>query len=123
MIEGTFYTDETDHFYNRVYEGRTYLIAKAEISAANKKFTAIKHDYRLIFKVESIIEEVGDEERPSVAPGVNGPIKLNLTEIEDILQSEGDELFTVEVYGKVGSTVTRDSMDVKHSSSNFKGRT
>ena len=58
MIEGTFYTDETDFFVNKIFEGKTYLISRAEISSANKKFTTIKHDYRLIFKVESQLDEV-----------------------------------------------------------------
>ena len=58
MIEGTFYTDETDIFINKIFEGKTYLISKCEISVANKKFTTIKHDYRLIFKADSIVEEV-----------------------------------------------------------------
>lgn len=58
MIEGTFYTEETDIFVNKIREGATYTISKAEISDANKKFTTIKHDYRLIFKPDSIIEEV-----------------------------------------------------------------
>ena len=58
MIEGTFYTEETDIFINRIYEGKTYTIEKAEISTANKKFTTIRHDYRLIFKPETILEEV-----------------------------------------------------------------
>ena len=53
MIEGTFYTEETDFFFAKIQEGKTYLISKAEISTANKKFTTIKHDYRLIFKLET----------------------------------------------------------------------
>ena len=112
MIEGTFYTEETDFFYNRIGEGRTYLISRAEISAANKKFTTIKHDYRLIFKIETQVDEVTESQRPSVVPGFTGPIKLNLTEIEDCLADE--KLFIVDVYGKVGSLVTRDSINVVH---------
>ena len=58
MIEGTFYTEETDLFVNKIFEGRTYRISKAEISVANKKFTTIKHEFRLIFKPDTLIEEV-----------------------------------------------------------------
>lgn len=54
MIEGTFYTEETTEFFTRLDEGRTYLISDAVIELANKKFTSIKHDYRLIFKSHSI---------------------------------------------------------------------
>ena len=120
MIEGTFYTEETDIFYNRIEEGQTYLISKAEISTANKKFTSIKHDFRLIFKVNSVFQIVSESQRPSVVPGVSGPRKLNLTEIEDIMG--GDELFIVEVYGYVSSCVTRDSINVTHSDYTFNGR-
>ena len=58
LIEGTFYTQETDIFVEKISQGRTYLISKCDISHANKKFTTIEHDFRLIFKPESIIEEV-----------------------------------------------------------------
>lgn len=88
------------------------MISKAEISAANKKFTTIKHDYRLIFKLDTLVDEVTESQRPSVVPGVTGPIKLNLTEIEDCLSDE--KLFIVNVYGKVSSMVTRDSIHVVH---------
>jgi hypothetical protein len=54
MIEGTFYTEETTEFFTRLDEGRIYLISDAVIDVANKKFTSIKHDYRLIFKSHSI---------------------------------------------------------------------
>ena len=73
MIEGTFYTEETDIFINKIFEGKTYLIEKADISAANKKFTTIKHDYRLIFKPDTMLDEVTESQRPSTVPGVSGP--------------------------------------------------
>ena len=120
MIEGTFYTEETDVFYNRIQEGETYLISKAEISVANKKFTTIKHDYRLIFKLDSVFQMVTQSQRPSIVQGVSGPRKLNFTEIEDI--NGGDDLFIVVVYGTVSSCVTRDSINVQHADWTFKGR-
>lgn len=58
MIEGTFYTEETTQFFTMLDEGRTYLISDACIDTANKKFTSIKHDYRLIFKMHSVFREV-----------------------------------------------------------------
>ena len=59
MIEGTFYTDETDFFFDKIIEGKTYLISRAEISPANHKFTTIRNENRLIFKLDSHIQEVG----------------------------------------------------------------
>ena len=58
MIEGCFYTEETTQFFSMLEEGKTYLIAKAEVSTANKRFTTIPHDHRLIFKMDSTFEEV-----------------------------------------------------------------
>ena len=58
MIEGCFYTEETSFFFNEIDEGKTYVISKAEVSTANKRFTTIKHDHRLIFKMDSTFEEV-----------------------------------------------------------------
>ena len=49
-IEGIFYTKVTPLFYDVVEEGRTYMIKKADVTHANKRFTSIDHDYCLIFK-------------------------------------------------------------------------
>ena len=73
MIEGTFYTEETDYFVNRIFEGHTYLISKVEISTANKKFTTIKHDYRLIFKIDSNVDEVVESQLPESSQARGGP--------------------------------------------------
>jgi hypothetical protein len=43
MIEGMFYTAETEKFYDTIEEGKTYLISKADVSEANHKFTSIPH--------------------------------------------------------------------------------
>lgn len=60
MIEGTFYTEETDKFYPILEEGKKYLISNVEVSIANKRFTSIKNDFRLIFPMNSKIEEVSE---------------------------------------------------------------
>lgn len=31
-IEACFYTEETDHFFNQIEEGSTYLVSKADIT-------------------------------------------------------------------------------------------
>ncbi len=51
-------------FYNYVEEGKVYNIGHGQIATANKKFTSIDNDYRIIFNANSIIEEVkiGDAE-------------------------------------------------------------
>jgi len=55
-IEGVFYTKETQHFYEMLDEGRTYLISGADITHSNKKFTSIEHDFSLIFKMHSTVD-------------------------------------------------------------------
>ena len=51
---------------------------------------------------------------------MSGPLKLNLTEIDAIMG--GADRFIVEVYGRVGSCVTRESIGVKHADSHYRGR-
>jgi replication factor A1 len=57
-IEGIFYTKVTPLFYDKVEEGRTYMIKKADVTHANKRFTSIDHDYCLIFKEQSEFEAI-----------------------------------------------------------------
>jgi replication factor A1 len=41
QIEGTFYKDCADKFFDKVEEGKIYIITKGEVASANKKFTSI----------------------------------------------------------------------------------
>ena len=118
MIEGTFYTEETAFFYNQIVEGRSYIISNPEVSQANKRFTTIKHDYRLIFKLESEFKEVDYSEK-SEEPS---KVALNLVSISDVLG--GNSEFTVEVYGMVNSECRRDQTVANHCpyKENYKGR-
>ena len=50
----------------------------------------------------------------------SSPTQLNLTEIVDIVA--GEDLFIVEVYGRVASCVARDSISVTHADVTFRGR-
>lgn len=49
QIEGTFYKETLELFYDKVEEGKIYIITKGQIAHANKKFTPIKNDFRIIF--------------------------------------------------------------------------
>ena len=60
-IEACFYTEETDLWYDKIEEGATYLVSKAEIAPANKRMTSIPHDFRLIFKTHTLVEKVEDQ--------------------------------------------------------------
>jgi replication factor A1 len=41
QIEGTFYKDCVDKFFNQIEEGKVYVITKGQIAVANKKFTSV----------------------------------------------------------------------------------
>ncbi len=41
QIEGTFYKDTVELFYDKIDEGKIYSITKGQITHANKKFTSI----------------------------------------------------------------------------------
>ena len=58
MIEAIFYTEETTFFYNQIDEGKVYIISNPEVSTANKRFTTLKHNYRLIIKMDTEFKEV-----------------------------------------------------------------
>ena len=103
MIEGTFYTDETNKFYDLIHEGKSYFISKVEISHANKKFTSIKHDFRLIVKLNSEFTEAhsdGGEVKPKSV------LKQNIVSIIDIIN--GNSGFTIDVEGVIVTHPTHD---------------
>lgn len=93
MIEGTFYTEETDKFYEILEEGKSYFISNVEVSVANKRFTSIKNDFRLIFPMISKITEVSQNKPKKLSmtfaesSGEEATAQiLNLTEIKDIME-------------------------------------
>jgi hypothetical protein len=57
-IEAMFYTEETDHFYELIDEGATYLVSSAEVAQANKRMTSVPHNFRLIFKLKTQLVKV-----------------------------------------------------------------
>lgn len=61
MIEACFYTEETDMFYNLLNETKTYIISGIEVKDANKKFTTIPHDKRLIVNKKSTFKQVDSQ--------------------------------------------------------------
>jgi ssDNA-binding replication factor A large subunit len=58
MIESCFYTEETDLFYEEIQFGKTYLISGIEVKDANKKFTCVQHDYRIIISKDTTFQLV-----------------------------------------------------------------
>lgn len=80
MIEGICYTEETDKFFGKIQEGKSYFIKGAIVETANKKFTAIKNDFRLIIKLTTEISEAaGLQPKRSIA------LKQNTIKIKEVI--------------------------------------
>jgi len=68
QIECTCYKDTFDIFYDKIDEGKIYTLTKAQMTHANKKFTSIQNDFRIIFTTYTEIKEYvpKDDERQSI---------------------------------------------------------
>ncbi len=68
QIECTCYKDTFDIFYEKIDEGKIYTLTKAQMTHANKKFTSIQNDFRIIFTTYTEIKEYvpKEDERQSV---------------------------------------------------------
>jgi replication factor A1 len=60
-IEAAFFDEAADHFEKKISEGKTYLVSNGTVKMANKKFTAIKNDFCLIFEKNAKIVETEDD--------------------------------------------------------------
>lgn len=58
QIEATSFKETLDQFYPIFKKGKTYRISQASVYAANKKFTQLNNDFRLILNDETIVTEV-----------------------------------------------------------------
>lgn len=58
QIEATSFKETLDKFYPVFKKGKYYRISQASIYVANKKFTQLNNDFRLILNDEAIVTEV-----------------------------------------------------------------
>eukprot|EP01105_Mastigella_eilhardi_P000284 TRINITY_DN1038_c0_g3_i1.p1 TRINITY_DN1038_c0_g3~~TRINITY_DN1038_c0_g3_i1.p1 ORF type:complete len:685 (+),score=222.62 TRINITY_DN1038_c0_g3_i1:234-2057(+) len=62
-IRMTGFSDCIDKFYHLLEVNKVFLISRATLKAANRRFTAIKHDYEITLKTDSIVQPCADEGR------------------------------------------------------------
>jgi len=98
-IEGTFYKDCVDVFFDRIEEGKVYRFGDASVANANKKFTSIQNDYRIIFKSDSLIE-------PADAEEIKVKAAFNFTPIREV--HEISEIQQLDVCGLVLCEIGRE---------------
>ena len=127
QIEGTFYKDSVEKFFDKIEEGKVYVITKGQIATANKRFTSIQNDFRVIFTEYSVIQEFvhgsggggsqSDESMKSMRQ------KFNFVTIEEIVVHI-NELRQLDVCGIVCSSPQYDGIQVNfdHGKGPVKGR-
>lgn len=57
-IRATGFNAAVDDFYERLQEGKVYLISKAKVNLAKKKFSNVNNEYELTLERNTEIEEV-----------------------------------------------------------------
>lgn len=57
-IRATAFNAAVDDLYDRIQEGKVYLISKAKVNLAKKKFSNINNEYELTFERNSEVQEV-----------------------------------------------------------------
>ena len=64
-IRATAFNGAVDEFYDRLEEGKVYLISQAKVNLAKKKFNNVNNEYELALENKTVIEEVCILTRPS----------------------------------------------------------
>ena len=118
-IEAMFYTAETDHFYELVEEGATYLVSGADVAQANKRMTSVPHDFRLIFKLKTQLLKLdstpeGQKQKQILKTA------MNFTSIREILASQDKRV--VNMMGRVVTDPIIEDIVSNHTNCTFKGR-
>ncbi|CDW83621.1 replication protein a 70 kda dna-binding subunit-like [Stylonychia lemnae] len=132
QIEGTFYKDCLDFFFNKIEEGKIYTFTQAQIANANKKFTSVKNDFRIIFNQNSVITDYIEPKKEESKDSTNTEseseqilrYKFNFVSIFDIMTSIHD-LKQIDVCGiNVTKDPKKDDIDVKfdYGKKTLKGR-
>ncbi|RIB05329.1 hypothetical protein C2G38_2118650 [Gigaspora rosea] len=91
-IRATAFGQQVDAFYDKLEEGKTYLISKAKVNVAKKNFSPVKNDYEIYLESATIIEEVANKNPTDL-------IKFDFVRIDNITQYEKDS--TIDVIGIV----------------------
>ena len=57
-IRATAFNAAVDEFYERLQEGKVYMISKAKVNLAKRKFNNVNNEYELTFERSTEVEEV-----------------------------------------------------------------
>lgn len=60
-IEGAFFGESADYWDTKLKEGKIYLFSNGTVKISNKKFTAVKNDFCLIFEKNACIIDAEDD--------------------------------------------------------------
>lgn len=60
-IEGTFWKDAADKYYDLLEEGKVYVFARGSVKPANKNYARTRNDYSLHFDSAAKVEESQDD--------------------------------------------------------------
>lgn len=66
-IKATAFNNDVDEFFDRIQEGRVYLLSKARVNLAKKKFSNLSNEYELTLQRSTEVEEVSGYLRCSVS--------------------------------------------------------
>jgi replication factor A1 len=61
-IEGTFWRDAADRYYDLLEEGKAYVFARGSVKPANKNYARTRNDYSLHFDSAAKVEESQDDQ-------------------------------------------------------------
>lgn len=61
-IEGTFWRDAADRYYDVLQEGKVYVFARGSVKPANKNYARTRNDYSLHFDSAAKVEESQDDQ-------------------------------------------------------------
>ncbi|KAH7923565.1 replication factor-a protein [Leucogyrophana mollusca] len=105
-IRGTGFNQVVDELYEKFEEGKVYLISKARVNLAKKKFSNLQNDYELSFERNTEVEEVTDvSELPQ--------IKYNFVPLSGLeeLQKDStcDVIGIVQEIGPMGEIISKAS--------------
>jgi len=91
QIRATAFTEEVDKFYSLLQKGRTYLISRGSLKAANKKYTTIPHAYEITLNQNTTITPVEEAGAEPIVPHV----QYTITPLEVVATMEKDSVCTV----------------------------
>eukprot|EP00754_Rhynchopus_humris_P001971 Rhum_TRINITY_DN11115_c1_g1::Rhum_TRINITY_DN11115_c1_g1_i1::g.42412::m.42412/K07466/RFA1, RPA1, rpa; replication factor A1 len=121
-IRATFFKEGVDKFHDLLQEGQCYYIGNGRVKPAQKKFSALKHDYELSMDGNSVVQPISTSDvSASIIPQ---NVEAHFVELKDVPDYEAQRLIDVravvrsvdqlgEVKKKDGSgTLTKRSLRV-----------